>query len=191
VLGSTQPDDVVSFDRARAAGVAVVRRRTGGGAVLLTPDDPVWVEAWLPTGDPLLHPDVARSLFWVGEWWADALEALGSPGLTVHRARPRPDALGRRVCFAALGPGEVVHQGVKVVGVSQWRGRQGALFLSAAYRRWDASVLADLLRLTDEEHRAADRRATAVPGPAPTAAAIEQALVDRRPSGGSWEMVRS
>ena len=50
VLGSTQSPDVVDADAAAVGGVAVVRRRSGGGAVLVTPEDPVWIDLWVPDG---------------------------------------------------------------------------------------------------------------------------------------------
>ena len=53
--------------------------------------------------------------------------------------------MGDVVCFAGRGPGEVFVGRRKVVGLSQWRARQGALFSSCAYLRWDAAVLAGLL----------------------------------------------
>ena len=48
VLGSTQAFDVVDADRAAQAGVAVVRRRSGGGAVWLAPGVVTWVDLLLP-----------------------------------------------------------------------------------------------------------------------------------------------
>ena len=58
VLGSTQPGTSVDSARAARAGIEVVRRRSGGGAVLVGPGDPVWIDVWLPRGDPLWHDDV-------------------------------------------------------------------------------------------------------------------------------------
>ena len=59
VLGSTQSPDVVDADAAASSGVAVVRRRSGGGAVLVTREDPVWVDLWVPVGDARWSADVA------------------------------------------------------------------------------------------------------------------------------------
>jgi hypothetical protein len=39
--------------------------------------------------------------------------------------------------------------GRKVVGLSQWRSREGALFSSCAYLQWDAEPLLDLLSFDD------------------------------------------
>ena len=48
VLGSGQPDTSVDPRAVAAGGVEVVRRRSGGGAVLLTPGSQVWVDVVIP-----------------------------------------------------------------------------------------------------------------------------------------------
>ena len=59
VLGSTQPDTHADPARAVSGGYEIVRRRSGGGSVWLAPGAQVWVDVWLPAGDP---------------WWDDDLE---------------------------------------------------------------------------------------------------------------------
>jgi hypothetical protein len=53
-----------------------------------------------------------------------------------------------RVCFAGLGPGEVVLKGRKVVGMSQRRTRHGALFQCALPIVWDPAALLDVMALS-------------------------------------------
>ncbi len=77
VLGSTQSFDMVDVEAARSAGIDVVRRRSGGGAVLVTPDDPVWIDLWVPTGDERWSADVTGAFIWVGAAWGRALRRLG------------------------------------------------------------------------------------------------------------------
>ena len=50
VLGSAQRDDAVERRVAEALGVEVVRRRSGGGAVLVIPGEMVWVDVVIPRG---------------------------------------------------------------------------------------------------------------------------------------------
>ncbi len=105
----------------------------------------------------------AAAARWVGEWWADALRHLGPRGLEVHADSAEPGRLGRLVCFAGVGPGEVLHEGRKVVGVSQWRSRQGALFSTCAYLRWDPVPLSELLEPSDpRRHLERDLRPVAL-----------------------------
>ncbi len=136
---------MVSDAAALAAGVAVERRRGGGGAVLLQPGDHLWLDAWIPRADPLWLMDVAVAAEWVGSWWAAALLECGVDGLRVHTGKSEPGPLGDLVCFAGRGPGEVFAGSRKVVGLSQWRAREGALFSSCVYTRWEPAPLAALL----------------------------------------------
>ena len=72
VLGSAQPDTDVRTD----AGIEVVRRRSGGGAVLVVPGDVLWVDVIIPAGDELWDDDVGRASHWLGDLWATALGEL-------------------------------------------------------------------------------------------------------------------
>ena len=157
VLGSTQPDALVDRARATAAGVDVVRRHSGGGAVLLRPGETAWVDVLLPAGDPLSVADVGLAFAWLGRVWARALAAVGVAGAVhVHEGAPRPPTpWSAAVCFAGLGPGEVTVEGAKVVGISQRRRRAGALFQCGALVTWAPGPLVDLLALADDEREAA------------------------------------
>ena len=146
VLGSTQSADQVDAAAAEREGVAVVRRRSGGGAVWLAPGDPVWIDVIVPRGDPLWHDDVGRSFLPVGRAWQRALDAVGVTGTAVHEAAMVRTELSGSVCFAGIGPGEVLLEGAKVVGISQRRTRAGARFQCALPRRWEPEPLRRLLR---------------------------------------------
>jgi lipoate-protein ligase A len=147
VLGSTQDEAIVDRARAAARGVDVTRRRSGGGAVLVTPDDPLWVDVWVPTGDPLSDDDVGRAFFWLGDLWADALGGLGAGSFTVVRGPSTPvEGWAGAVCFAAASNGEVVTgDGRKVVGLAQRRVRTGSHFHGACLGTWDARAVVELL----------------------------------------------
>ena len=122
VLGSTQPDSDADVATCASAGVDVARRRSGGGAVLVGPGECVWVDVLVPRGDPLWHDDVGRATWWLGDAWVAALSAVGVEGCRVHRRGMVPSPWSKVVCFAGLGPGEVVDPaGSKVVGISQRR----------------------------------------------------------------------
>lgn len=153
VLGSAQPEAVVDAEACAAAGVEVVRRRSGGGAVLLDPGRAVWVDVELPRGDDLWDDDVGRASWWLGERWGAALTALGVDEPRVHRGGMVGSRWSTLVCFAGLGPGEVTAGagGPKVLGISQRRTRAGARFQCAVPLTWDIARLAGLLRLGDDD----------------------------------------
>ena len=168
VLGSTQLDSVL------VPGTPAVRRRSGGGAVLMEPGGLVWVDVFVPAGDPLWEADVGRAFAWLGRAWA---EAVGADA----RAHDGPLVATRwspLVCFAGVGPGEVTVGGAKVVGISQRRTRAGALFQCAALREWRPERLLDRLALTDDERR---RGAEALAGVARGLEIDADALLDRLP----------
>lgn len=155
VLGSTQGDDLVDPAAADGLGVDVVRRRSGGGAVLVVPEQTAWVDVVVPAGDPLWDDDVGRSALWLGRAWRTALADLGVAPSEVHEGALACGPLGRLVCFATVGAGEVTTPDRrKLVGISQRRTRAAARFQCAAYRRWDPEPLARLLGLDADGHRA-------------------------------------
>jgi hypothetical protein len=87
----------------------------------------------------------------------EALAGLGHHDFDVHTGRASPGRLGELVCFAGRGPGEVFHGGRKVVGLSQWRAREGALFSSCAYLRWEPASLLELMKLDPPRREATTR----------------------------------
>ena len=140
VLGSTQA--WVAGD----GSVEVVRRRSGGGAVLLRPRETLWVDVVVPRDDALWSDDVGRACWWLGDVWA---AALGTG--VVHRGALVASRWSRDVCFAGVGPGEVVAAGGggggKVVGIAARRTREWALFQCAVPLAWDPAAYVRLLGL--------------------------------------------
>ncbi len=123
VLGSSQGDL-----RVDAKSLEIARRSSGGGAVLVTPGAQVWVDVWLPRGDPLWDDDVVRSSGWLGTAWLEALGDLGVDDLEVHSGRLARSRWSDVICFAGVGPGEVRWRSRKLVGLAQRRNRAGARF---------------------------------------------------------------
>lgn len=150
VLGSTQGDGVANSAAAAARGIEIVRRRSGGGAVLLVPGEPLWVDAIVPAGDPLWDEDVGRAAHWFGRAWAGALADLGVQA-DVHTGPLLRRPWSELVCFAGLGPGEVTVGGRKLVGVSQRRTRAVARLQAVVLRRWEPAELAEMLALSASE----------------------------------------
>lgn len=144
VVGSAQRDGALDTERAARLGIEVVRRHSGGAAVLLEPDGVVWADIIIGRHDRSWDDDIGRATWWVGQWWSDALARLGLH-TTVHRGPMVRTAWSERICFAGLGPGEVLLDGRKVVGISQRRTRQYARFQTAALLRWEPTLLAELI----------------------------------------------
>ena len=145
VIGSSQPESQVDSRCASALGVSIVRRCSGGGAVLLVPGQHVWIDVWLPSGDVLWSDDVVVAAEWLGEVFALAFADAGILDLSVHIGPASIDALSRKVCFLGRGPGEVFCGGRKVVGLSQRRTRDWIRFQTIVHRQFSANYTAALL----------------------------------------------
>lgn len=182
VLGSAQRDDAVNWDRAARRGVDVVRRRSGGSAVLVEPGAAVWVDVTIPAGDPLWDHDVGRAFHWLGTAWVEVL-AAGGLGASWHDGPMRRGPWSDKVCFAGLGPGEVTVDDRKVVGLSQRRTREAVLFQCCAMVRWEPERILDLLALDDADRaRGASELAAVAAGVGPgidLASGLEAVLASR------------
>jgi lipoate---protein ligase len=143
--------------RAAAVSMPVVRRRSGGGAVVVGPGHVMWGDVEIAAGDFLWEPDVGRGAWWVGDSWAAALGDVEVSGATVHRGPSVVTRWSRKVCFAGVGPGEVLVGGRKSVGIAQRRTRTSSRLQFAVLLRWDPGALLDLLDLGEDTREAARR----------------------------------
>lgn len=166
VLGSAQDVSAVEVRVADRLGIDVVSRRSGGTAVLLIPGEHVWLDLSIGPEDPLWCVDVAEAMIWVGEVWRRALHAIGVEAI-VHRGAMVTTRWSGAVCFAGVGPGELVAgSGAKIVGISQRRTRSYARFQTVCHLRWRPELVAAL---------AADAR----PRSAELALLVESVTADR------------
>lgn len=144
VLGSRQRDDLVDLDQCARLGLSVVHRRSGGGAVLVVPGRSIWVDIVAPPG--VAPDDVRGSMIWAGEMWQRALSPWAAGELAVHDGAMVTTAWSELVCFAGLGPGEVLLDGQKLVGLSQRRTRRGIRIQGSLYTAAPAIDISDVLR---------------------------------------------
>jgi lipoate---protein ligase len=138
VLGSRQHDGIVDTAACALAGLAVVRRRSGGGAVIMRRSSVHWVDVVLPPG--CAPDDVRGSMVWIGERWRRSIQPETTRTLEVHDGGMVCSAWSDLVCFSGIGPGEVLVDGDKLVGLSQRRTRHGIRIQALVY---GASVAAE------------------------------------------------
>lgn len=157
VLGSSQPASDFDEQALAERGLDLVRRRSGGGAVLVEPDGQLWVDVFLPADDALYDADVVRSSAFLGAAYDRALGELIGPAaaVAVHDGRLSATAWSPVLCFAGLGPGEVTVDGRKVVGLSQRRDRHGAWLHTLVALDGRGAQLADVLARSPGERAGA------------------------------------
>jgi lipoate-protein ligase A len=120
-FGRHQPaSGLYDIEKIRSANVDVVRRPTGGRAILHDHEVTYSVTAPLKDASPLreTYSRINRILL-------DGFRRLGA-GVELASPRDRAAVPSTRPCFETPGEGELVAQGSKLVGSAQWRD-QGAL----------------------------------------------------------------
>jgi lipoate-protein ligase A len=152
---------------AAGAGVEVVRRLTGGRAVLHAREITYSVTARVVAGEPL-----STSYARINAVLVAALRRLGVAAEVAPRLGPAP-APGTAPCFDAPAPGELVVRGRKLVGSAQWR--DGGALLQ------HGSVLVD-----DDQPRLAALALAPVAAP-PPAATLRAELGDAPPAAALFD----
>jgi lipoate-protein ligase A len=180
ILGSSQrSDEVVDQYALEVRNIQVARRRSGGGAVLISPGRSIWIDVLIPRADVRWSDDVVEAAFWLGDIWAGAFGDLGVKA-EVHRVGLEKNRWGRIVCFAAMGPGEVAIDGRKVVGISQRRTRSGARFQCLVHEQWDPQALLEVLNLSALERMdALAQLGSVAAGAGVSLLDLERAVLDR------------
>ena len=158
VLGSRQTADLLTTQF--LATPTIRRRRGGGGIVFIQPDD-LWVDWWIPSGDHRWSADLRETSARAGERWRASLLGQVDGELVVHTGPLEvSDAFGV-VCFAGRGPGEVFIGDRKVVGVTQWRVREGTLVSSVLHGHATLPLVAGLVNRPPGIEDALDHHTTA------------------------------
>jgi len=109
------------LDKIRASGIDIVRRPTGGRAILHDREVTYSVTAPISNAGPLRETYSRINLI-----LQTGLSRLGVFVETAAAFRPA-EAPGIRPCFATPGEGELVVQGCKLVGSAQWRDERALL----------------------------------------------------------------
>lgn len=147
VLGSRQTAMQLDATLCAQQGLAIVKRRSGGGAVILRPDEVIWIDLIVPAGTVGIPEDVRGSMIWAGQGWVEALRPFVAGDLTVWCEGMAESEWSELVCFAGLGPGEVLLDGKKLVGLSQRRTRFGLRIQGLVHRvapsQQDSSLFAE------------------------------------------------
>ena len=163
-LGQAQPFEDVDLQRLNARGWEVVRRLTGGRAILHT--DELTYSVIAPTNEPVVAGSILESYNRLAQAFLQAVKSLGlpvemmdDPGATQKTNNP--------VCFEVPSAYEITVQGKKLIGSAQARRKEGVLQHGSLPLTGDLARITEALVFPDDSARreAAERllrRATTV-----------------------------
>ena len=119
-LGLGQREEILDLDAVRAAGLDVVRRPTGGQALLH--DRELTYSVVASQQDPVVGGTLMQSYHAISEALLAGLSRLGISGEGAP-CEPRPASGLTPVCFASASAEEVLVGGRKLLASAQWRSR--------------------------------------------------------------------
>jgi lipoate-protein ligase A len=153
-LGYAQPVADVDTDRLREQGWDVVRRLTGGRAILHV--DELTYSVAVPMDEPRVEGGVVESYRRLSTGLLTGLELLGA---AVHADRAAEEAHGFKgpVCFEVPSDYEITVEGRKLLGSAQTRRADVVLQHGALPLGGDITRVCDALAFPDEAERKAAR----------------------------------
>ncbi len=154
-LGYGQRSRDVDMARLRARGWQLVRRPTGGKAILH--GDELTYSLCLPINHPLAAGKLVDSYRRIGAGLASGLESFGMTVLSQVKD-PRNSKSAGPVCFEVASHYEITVAGRKLVGSAQMRRKAGILQHGTIPIRGDVARICDVLSFEREAERAAQRQ---------------------------------
>jgi len=153
-LGYSQPADDVDKERLVSLGWDVVRRPTGGRAILHT--DELTYAVIGPLQEPRLSGGVLDSYQRLSQALLEALHLLNIPALANEkRSLPAGAEPKGAICFEVPSDYEIVVEGKKIIGSAQARRREGVL-QHGSFPLWgDVTRITWALRFSSELEREA------------------------------------
>ncbi|HIE39534.1 MAG TPA: lipoate--protein ligase family protein [Anaerolineales bacterium] len=156
-LGRHQPVAEVDRKALRRAGYDLVRRPTGGRAILHI--DELTYSVAVPLTDPRVRGDVLASCRRISQGLLEALRRLGVREAAAHQS-PQPPTPTGPVCFEAPAHFEVTVGGQKLIGSAQMRGRGALLQHGALPLRGDIARVCAFLTTSADPDRVRARATT-------------------------------
>ncbi|MDX9991410.1 MAG: lipoate--protein ligase family protein [Anaerolineales bacterium] len=149
-LGYAQPYADVDESRLTAQGWEVVRRPTGGRAILHT--DELTYSVCTSPHEPLMEGTVLESYNRIASGLLAACHSLGLPVSMEPHAPPAAAAQGA-VCFEVPSAYEIVLDGKKLIGSAQARKREGILQHGSLPLHGDLTRIVQALAFENESIR--------------------------------------
>jgi lipoyl(octanoyl) transferase len=151
-LGYAQPFNDVDLARLKANGWDVVRRATGGRAILHT--DELTYSVIAPPDEPHVQGTILESYSRLARALVTAVRSLGLP-VEMEEHAPPASATKGPVCFEVPSAYEIVVGGKKLIGSAQARKKEGVLQHGTLPLTGDLTRITQALAFMDESARAA------------------------------------
>ncbi|NLF10175.1 MAG: lipoate--protein ligase family protein [Anaerolineaceae bacterium] len=153
-LGRSQPQAEADLEACRAAGVHVVRRPSGGQAILHT--DELTYSIALRQADPRAEGGVLEVYRLLSDGLLLGLNRLGVGAVS---AAGKADAgVKTPICFETPSAYEIVANGLKLVGSAQWRARGAVLQHGTLPLQGDLGRIVHYLSFPETEREEQARR---------------------------------
>jgi len=149
-LGQAQSFKDVDLARLKDHGWDVVRRVTGGRAILHT--DELTYSVIAPPDEPRVQGSVLESYSRLAHALLSAVRALGLP-VSMEPDVPPPGAASGPVCFEVPSAYEIVAAGKKLIGSAQARKKEGVLQHGSLPLHGDLTRITQVLVYPDEATR--------------------------------------
>jgi lipoate-protein ligase A len=153
-LGYGQQSSDIDFGRAAAAGWDVVRRPTGGRAILHI--DELTYSLALPADDPAAAGSIIESYRRISEALTAGLRHLGVCPIADRRAER--GRIHNPVCFETPSHYEITANGRKLIGSAQMRRKDGVLQHGSMPLSGDIGRICDVLAYPDDSSREQARK---------------------------------
>lgn len=147
-LGYGQGVEVVDKDRLAAANMGIVRRPTGGGAILHA--DEVTYSVVLPAGHDLAKGSIVESYQRISRALVDGLRSLGVMGQAESVRHAVPNTV---VCFEIPSHYEPTVGGKKIIGSAQARKHNAVLQHGSIPLMGDVARICEVLAYDTEAER--------------------------------------
>jgi lipoate-protein ligase A len=151
-LGYAQPIEDVALEALQEHGWDIVRRPTGGRAILHT--DELTYSVIGPLDEPRLAGSLLKSYHVLSSALLDALHLLGAPAKASPESTALPGAPDQGpVCFEVPSNYEITVDGKKLVGSAQARRKEGVLQHGSLPLEGDLGRITWVLKFVDEPAR--------------------------------------
>jgi lipoate-protein ligase A len=150
-LGQAQKGTDADMDRIRANGWTIVRRPTGGRAILHT--DEITYSVALPKMHPVVHGDIVTSYRHLSDALLCGLERLGLNAMADKQSAKPAESDKGPVCFEVPSDYEITANGHKLIGSAQVRKYGGVLQHGSLPLHGDIARICDALAFSSDALR--------------------------------------